>query len=330
MDTQKLVDGSYNNYVFNGFIISFIITSFFLIIGIPILRKINFGQSIREDGPQSHLIKQGTPTMGGLIIVIGFSISLILIGIINLKLKVYDILKLLIPCYIYLLIGFIDDFLIIIKKNNKGISPKFKIGLQILGLLLYYLIFLKNHNTIVNLYFTKIDLNKFYFLFVLLIYVSCTNAVNLTDGLDGLASGLLIIAFIGTLVLGLLKENLQITLYSSCLIASLLAFLIFNFNPAKIFMGNAGSLMFGSILATQFVLLEEEMMLLIIAFVFIIETLSVIIQVTYFKITKGKRIFLMAPLHHHYEKKGNSEVMVDLLFWIFGLLALMMLLIAIL
>ena len=320
----------YNNYVFNGFIISFIITSFFLIIGIPILRKIKFGQSIREDGPQNHLIKQGTPTMGGLIIVIGFSISLILIGIINLKLKVYDILKLLIPCYIYLLIGFIDDFLIIIKKNNKGISPKLKIGLQILGLLLYYLIFLKDHNTVVNLYFTKIDLNKFYFLFVLLIYVSCTNAVNLTDGLDGLASGLLIIAFIGTLVLGLLKENLQITLYSSCLIASLLAFLIFNFNPAKIFMGNAGSLMFGSILATQFVLLEEEMMLLIIAFVFIIETLSVIIQVTYFKITKGKRIFLMAPLHHHYEKKGNSEVMVDLLFWIFGLLALMMLLIAIL
>ena len=319
-----------NNYVFNGFIISFIITSFFLIIGIPILRKIKFGQSIREDGPQNHLIKQGTPTMGGLIIVIGFSISLILIGIINLKLKVYDILKLLIPCYIYLLIGFIDDFLIIIKKNNKGISPKLKIGLQILGLLLYYLIFLKDHNTMVNLYFTKIDLNKFYFLFVLLIYVSCTNAVNLTDGLDGLASGLLIIAFIGTLVLGLLKENLQITLYSSCLIASLLAFLIFNFNPAKIFMGNAGSLMFGSILATQFVLLEEEMMLLIIAFVFIIETLSVIIQVTYFKITKGKRIFLMAPLHHHYEKKGNSEVMVDLLFWIFGLLALMMLLIAIL
>ena len=164
-------DNFYNNYVFNGFIISFIITSFFLIIGIPILRKIKFGQSIREDGPQNHLIKQGTPTMGGLIIVIGFSISLILIGIINLKLKVYDILKLLIPCYIYLLIGFIDDFLIIIKKNNKGISPKLKIGLQILGLLLYYLIFLKNHNTIVNLYFTKIDLNKFYFLFVIYIFL---------------------------------------------------------------------------------------------------------------------------------------------------------------
>ena len=319
----------YNNYVFNGFLVSFIITSFFLVIGIPILRKIKFGQNIREDGPQKHLIKQGTPTMGGLIIVIGFSLSLILIGIINLNLKVYDLLKLLIPCYIYLLIGFIDDFLIIIRNNNKGISPKLKILLQVLGLLVYYSIFLKDHNTTVNLYFTKINLNKLYFFFVLLIYVSCTNAVNLTDGLDGLASGLLIIAFIGTLILGILKQNYSITLYSSCLISSLLSFLIFNFNPAKIFMGNAGSLMFGSILATQFVLLEEEMLLLIIAFVFIIETLSVIIQVTYFKITKGKRIFLMAPLHHHYEKKGNSEVMVDLLFWLFGLIALLLLIIAI-
>lgn len=319
----------YNNYVFNGFIISFIITTFFLIIGIPILRKIKFGQSIREDGPQNHLIKQGTPTMGGLFIMIGFSISLILIGITNLNLKVYDVLKLLAPCYLYLLIGFIDDFIIIIKKNNKGISPKLKILLQVIGLLIYYILFLKDHNTIVNLYFTKIDLKNLYFIFVLLIYVSCTNAVNLTDGLDGLASGLLIIAFIGTLILGLLKQHNSIVLYSSCLISSLLAFLIFNFNPAKIFMGNAGSLMFGAILATQFVLLEEEMMLLIIAFVFIIETLSVIIQVIYYKMTKGKRIFLMAPLHHHYEKKGNSEMMVDLLFWLFGILALLMLLIAI-
>jgi len=318
-----------NNYIFNGFIISFIVTAFFLIIGIPILRKVKFGQSIRQDGPQNHLIKQGTPTMGGLIILIGFSLSLILVGIIGLNLKVYDILKLLLPCYIYLLIGFIDDFLIIVKRNNKGISPTVKIVLQVFGLLIYYFVFLKDHPTTIDLYFAKLDLNKFYFMFVLLIYVSCTNAVNLTDGLDGLASGLLIISFIGTLILGLLKQNQVIVLYSSCLISSLLAFLIFNFNPAKIFMGNAGSLMFGSVLATMFVLLEEEMMLLIIAFVFIIETLSVIIQVLYFKITHGKRIFLMAPLHHHYEKKGNSEVMIDLLFWLFGLIALFILLIAI-
>lgn len=319
-----------NNYIFNGFIISFLITSFLLIIGIPILKNIKFGQSIRVDGPQSHLKKQGTPTMGGIIIILGFSISLIIIGIINLNLKTYDILKLLIPCYIYLLIGFIDDFLIILKNNNKGISPKLKIIFQILGLLIYYVIFLKDHNTVIDLFFTKVNLKKFYFLFVLLIYVSSTNAVNLTDGLDGLASGLLIICFIGTMILSILKHNNELVLFNSCVIASVLSFLVFNHNPAKIFMGNAGSLMFGSVLATQFVLLEEEMMLLIIAFVFIIETLSVIIQVLYFKITKGKRIFLMAPLHHHYEKLGNSEVMIDLLFWVFGLIALFLLLILIL
>ena len=294
------------------------------------MKNIKFGQSIRVDGPQSHLKKQGTPTMGGIIIILGFSISLIIIGIINLNLKTYDILKLLIPCYIYLLIGFIDDFLIILKNNNKGISPKLKIIFQILGLLIYYVRFLKDHNTVIDLFFTKVNLKKFYFLFVLLIYVSSTNAVNLTDGLDGLASGLLIICFIGTMILSILKHNNELVLFNSCVIASVLSFLVFNHNPAKIFMGNAGSLMFGSVLATQFVLLEEEMMLLIIAFVFIIETLSVIIQVLYFKITKGKRIFLMAPLHHHYEKLGNSEVMIDLLFWVFGLIALFLLLILIL
>ena len=164
----------------------------------------------------------------------------------------------------------------------------------------------------------------------MLIYVSSTNAVNLTDGLDGLASGLLIICFIGTMILSILKHNNELVLFNSCVIASVLSFLVFNHNPAKIFMGNAGSLMFGSVLATQFVLLEEEMMLLIIAFVFIIETLSVIIQVLYFKITKGKRNYFMAPLHHHYEKLGNSEVMIDLLFWVFGLIALFLLLILIL
>jgi len=202
--------------------------------------------------------------------------------------------------------------------------------LQIIGILLYYLIFLRNHSTTIDLYFIKVDLKNFYILFILLLYVSSTNAVNLTDGLDGLASGLLIISFIGTTALGLLKQKYDIVLFSITVIGSLLAFLIFNKNPAKIFMGNAGSLMFGSVLATIFVLLEEEMMIIIVGIVFIIETLSVIIQVLYFKITKGKRIFLMAPLHHHYEKQGNNEITIDLLFWLFGLIALILLIIVIL
>ena len=319
-----------SNYLFYGFIISFSLTTFLLILGIPILRKIKIGQSIRQDGPSTHLIKQGTPTMGGIIMLLGLSFSFIIVSIISLDLKIYNILSFLFPCYIYLLIGFVDDLIIIIKHSNEGIKPKLKILLQVIGILLYYLFFLQAHSTIINLYFIKVDLKFFYFLFILLLYVSTTNAVNLTDGLDGLASGLLIICFIGTTVLGILKEKYDIVLFSITVIGSLLSFLLFNFNPAKIFMGNAGSLMFGSILATIFVLLEEEMMLLIIGIVFVIETLSVIIQVIYYKITRGKRIFLMAPLHHHYEKKGNQEWTIDLIFWFFGFIALIFLLIVVL
>jgi phospho-N-acetylmuramoyl-pentapeptide-transferase len=300
------------------------------LLGIPILRKIKIGQSIRLEGPSTHLIKQGTPTMGGIIIMLGFSISFIIVGINKINLSFFDIFSFLFPCYIYLLIGFMDDLIIVIKHNNEGIKPKIKIMFQIIGIVFYYIIFLRNHSTEINLYFLKINLKQFYFLFILLLYVSTTNAVNLTDGLDGLASGLLIICFIGTTTLGLLYQKYDIVLFSGCVVGALLSFLIFNFNPAKIFMGNAGSLMFGSVLATIFVLLEEEMMIIIIGIVFIIETLSVIIQVLYFKITKGKRIFLMAPLHHHYEKKGNSEIVIDLLFWIFALIALFFVLIVIL
>lgn len=318
-----------NNYLFYGFLISFILTSFLFIVGIPILRNIKIRQNVRVDGPQSHLIKQGTPTMGGIIIILGLSISFILVGIIKLNLKVVDVLTFLFPAYIYLIIGFIDDYLIIIKKNNIGIKPKLKILFQIIGVIAYYILFLKNKNTIVNLYFTTIDLKYFYSLFVLLIFVSSTNAVNLTDGIDGLAGGLIVICLIGTTVLGLLKEKYDVALFSVITIGAVLSFLVYNVHPAKIFMGNSGSLMFGSILATIMILLEEELMIIIICFVFIVETISVIIQVLYFKITKGKRFFLMAPLHHHFEKLGYSEWKIDLLFWILGLMSLLLLMILI-
>lgn len=318
-----------NNYLFIGFILSFVLSTFIFIIIIPYLRKLKFGQRIRLEGPSNHFIKEGTPTMGGIIILLGFSITFILLGTLYLNLNIFNILKYLLPCYLYLIIGLIDDLLIIYQNNNKGISPKIKILLQTIGLIIYYFIFLKDHNTNINLFNISVDIKKFYFIFVLLIYISTTNAVNLTDGLDGLASGLLIICFIGTLILGILRENYNIVLLSICLLGSLLSFLIFNFNPAKIFMGNSGSLMLGAILATIMVLLEEEMLLLIIAVVFIIETMSVIIQVLYFKITKGKRIFLMAPLHHHYEKKGLNEITIDLLFWLISMISLLILIILI-
>lgn len=314
-----------NSLLFYGFLISFALSSFLLILGIPILRKMKAGQNIREDGPKTHLKKQGTPTMGGIIILIGFSIPFIILSKIYLDLNFNQIMMFLFPIYIYLIIGFIDDLLIIINKNNKGITPFHKIIMQILGVLLYYILFLKDYNTIVDLYYIEVDFKKMYFLFVLLIFLSSTNAVNLTDGLDGLASGLLIISLIGVILISLLKERLDIVLFSVCTIASLMAFLIFNHNPALIFMGNAGSLMFGAMLGNLMILIEEEMLLLIIGIVFLIETLSVIIQVTYFKITKGKRVFLMAPIHHHFEKQGMNELTVDLLLWLIGLISIIVL-----
>lgn len=319
-----------SNYLFLSFIISFTITSILLIFSIPILRNLKVGQMVREDGPKTHLSKNGTPTMGGLIMLIGYSITFILFGISFINLNVYEIFKFLFPCYIYLLIGFIDDLLIILKGNNKGLTPRVKIIMQVIGILIYYFVFLRNHSTIIDLFYVKVDLKKFYFLFVLLIFVSSTNAVNLTDGLDGLASGTLIICFIATTILGILYNNNSIVLFSVTIIASLLSFLMFNYNPAKIFMGNAGSLMFGAVLSTVFIILNEEMFILIIGIVFIIETLSVIIQVIYFKITKGKRIFLMSPLHHHFEMKGYSEVSIDLLFWLIALIASILLIFSLL
>lgn len=318
-----------NNELFIYFLISFVISIILFIIWIPIFRKLKIGQTIRIDGPEEHLKKNGTPTMGGLIMLLSFTCSFIICALVNLKLDYKSLLFYLFPIICYGLIGFIDDILIIIRHNNEGVKPLTKIIMQVFCVLIYYLLFHNYFNKTVDLFFVKIDFNNFYFLFILLIFVSTTNAVNLTDGLDGLATGLLIISFLGVLVLGILKENKIVCYYSICIIASLLAFLLFNHYPAKIFMGNVGSLMLGASLATLMIALNEEMLLLIIAFVFIVETLSVIIQVSYFKITKGKRILKMAPLHHHFEKSGYSEWQIDFIFWTVALVSIMMLLIVI-
>lgn len=314
-----------SNYLIVAFIYCFILTTILFIISIPCLRLLKFGQSIRKDGPQKHNIKKGTPTMGGLIIIIGFSIPFIIIAKTYYDITNLEILSLLVPAYIYLMIGLIDDYLIISKKNNKGISAKKKLLLQLIGIIIYYMLFLRNTNTEIKLFSKIINLGFLYSFFIILIYISSTNAVNLTDGIDGLACGLIIISLLGIIIIAKEKERNDIILYSICVISALLSFYIFNRNPAKIFMGNCGSLMFGSIIATLMISLKEELLIILIAFVFIIETLSVIIQVIYFKATNGKRIFMMAPLHHHFEYKGYSEKKIDLLFWILGLSILILL-----
>lgn len=319
-----------NNLIFLSFLLSFILSIILFIFWIPILRKLKLGQYIRLDGPQDHLKKSGTPTMGGLVMIVVIISIFIFFELYFLKDSFYNILFYILPLMLYGVIGLIDDLLIINKHNNKGISPKAKIILQCLSILIYYLIYYEKFNSIINLGIIKIDLKTFYFFFILLIFVSCTNAVNLTDGLDGLAGGTLVICFLGISILGYFKSNTSVSILSTICIGSLLGFLLFNHYPAKIFMGNTGSLMFGSLLALQMVALDEEMLLLIMASVFIIETLSVIIQVIYFKTTKGKRFFKMAPLHHHFEKNGLSEWKIDLVFWLMALVSVVFMIIVLL
>lgn len=319
-----------NNNLFITFLFGFILSTLLFVLWIPMLRKLKIGQTIRVDGPSGHLKKNGTPTMGGLVVLIAFTCTFAFVSIFILNLGFKEILFYILPLFCYGAIGLIDDILIIAKHNNKGVKPLAKVLMQLISVSVYYLIFNNKFNTIIDIGLLQIDLHNFYYLFILLIFVSTTNAVNLTDGLDGLASGLLIISFIGTFILGLLKNNQIACYYSICIIAALLGFLMFNHYPAKVFMGNVGSMMLGASLATLMVALDEEMLLLIIACVFIVETLSVIIQVIYFKITHGKRFFKMAPLHHHFEQIGYTEWQIDFIFWMCAIVALVFSLIMIL
>lgn len=302
------------------FLISFLISIFLLVFGIPVLRIIKFGQSIRGDGPKSHLSKSGTPTMGGIAIILATTISFIFIVLSKQELDNHDILLLTMPLIMYSFIGFIDDYLIVIKKNNRGISAKSKMFFQIIWAALYYYVFLdKGMSSIVSIFGFEVDLKWGYGILILLMLVSSSNAVNLSDGLDGLASGLMVIAILAVVALAVFQKNTPVLIFSICLLGALLGFLCYNFNPAKVFMGNTGSLALGATIANMFILLKMEVLLIVVGFVFVLETLSVILQVLYFKITKGKRIFKMAPLHHHYELKGYSEVEVDLIFWFLGI-----------
>lgn len=303
------------------FLFTFVLSIVLFIFFIPVLRIVKFGQSIRTDGPAKHLKKSGTPTMGGLIIILGTTISFIYLSITEIKVSNHDLLLLLIPIMMYGLIGFIDDYLIVVKKNNKGLSAKTKLFFQIIWAGIYFYLFLdKGMSSKINCFGLIIDLKWGYGILILLMLVASSNAVNLSDGLDGLASGLMIIGLSAVIILAYYQKNHPVLIFSLCLLAAILAFLCYNFNPAKVFMGNTGSLALGATLANLFILLKMEILLIIVGFVFAVEALSVIIQVTYFKITKGKRIFRMAPIHHHYELIGLNEWEVDALFWLIGII----------
>jgi phospho-N-acetylmuramoyl-pentapeptide-transferase len=296
---------------------TFICTILFGPLVIKALKRFQFGQSIREEGPASHKKKAGTPTLGGSIFLIPVLVSILFFMDLS-----NEIIFLLILMFGYALIGFIDDFIKIGMKRNLGLTSKQKLTLQIaLAAVAYWVLSLIGIDTNVFVPGTNlsIDLSWGYFLFFVFLVVGTTNATNLTDGLDGLLTGLSILAFGTFSVIAFAMGNHEIFTFTLIVLGSLLGFLFYNVNPAKVFMGDTGSLALGGGLVGIAVLTKNELLLAIIGGVFVIETLSVIIQVISFK-TRKKRVFLMTPIHHSFEQIGWSEQKVVARFWFMGLI----------
>lgn len=306
------------------FIISFIITSVLLLVSIPYLKRLKFGQSIREDGPQTHLTKTGTPTMGGLMIVIGVLITFVILSLFNTELLLNVEFWLLTLVLVgFGLLGFLDDFIKIGFKRNLGLTSLQKlIGQIVIAVIFYFVMKQYNLGTAISIPGTNIEweLGWFYAVLVIIMLVGASNAVNLTDGLDGLLAGTASVAFgaFAFIIATIQPENTMLVTFSMAIIGALLGFLIFNAHPAKIFMGDTGSLALGATIAAIAILSHLEILLVIVGGVFVIETLSVILQVISFKLT-GKRIFRMSPIHHHFELGGWSEWRVVTTFWSAGL-----------
>ena len=303
-------------------LISFIISVIITKVEIPILKR-KAGQNIREDGPQSHLSKAGTPSMGGIAIIIAASLTTIGAAVMG-KINGLGCAIILLVFVGFGLIGFFDDYLKVIKKNNLGLRAYQKFGLQtILSVILaVYLANYTEGSTSVYIPFADIYVNFgiWYIPFVVFVVLAMTNAVNLTDGLDGLASGVTAFISLFFAVAGFTYGIVTGAYFCSAMCGACLGFLVFNRNPAKVFMGDTGSLALGGGLAAAAILMKLELLLPIVGLLYVIEALSVVLQVGYFKISGGKRIFKMAPIHHHFEKCGFSEVQVVAGFWIFAVL----------
>jgi len=315
-----------NPYIFITYIFSVITAATTTKYGIKLIKKYNFLQTIRTEGPSSHLIKKNTPTMGGLFIIPIFFLILVCAKIISFKFK----LALLITIFGFFSIGFLDDYLSVKKQINLGLKSKEKLILQIF-FSSFFVIFLFNNNLIdSNLNFLNdltINLKNFIIPISIITIISLSNSVNLTDGLDGLAAGCSSIVFCGLGTEILFNDNkayLIFSLLSFCMSGLCLGFLKHNKYPAKIFMGDTGSLTIGAIIGIICVITNSYFTTFTISGIFVIEAVSVILQVSYFKITKkifrqGKRLFLMTPVHHHFELQGIREEKIVEIFWLINI-----------
>lgn len=281
---------------------------------IPKLHQLKFGQSIREEGPKSHQAKSGTPTMGGMMIILGLVVGALAAGqwSVELGLALFIVLG-------HFVIGFVDDYIKVVRKHNLGLKAKQKLlGQIIMAAMVAYF---GNLPTDLWVPFVgNVELGSFFYVLLFFVLVGTTNAVNLTDGLDGLAAGIVSVASLCFMVVCLILGNYNLAIFCAATVGACLAFLKFNYNPAKIFMGDTGSLALGGAIASMGILTHTELLLVVIGFIFVMEAMSVIIQVISFK-TTGKRVFLMSPIHHHFELKGWKETKVVHTFWCWGLLA---------
>ena len=310
-------------------LVTFVISVICGLITIPILKKLKVGQIERDDGPASHLKKQGTTTMGGIIMIISINIAVtgayIFLRYTGNEELGNKLLPLLLITIGYGMVGFIDDFKKLVLKNTEGLKPSYKMfGLLVIAVI--YVLFLlqgvhigtETYLPIVDMY-VKIPM-YLYIPFAIIVILATTNAINLTDGIDGLSSSVSAIIITCLTVIGINYQIYEISIFGSLVIGAVLGFLIFNLHPAKVFMGDTGSLMLGGVISGLILYLKMPLLLLVIAIIPVLEALSVIIQVAYFKKT-GNRIFKMAPLHHHFELSGWKENKVVIIFSLITLVA---------
>ena len=305
--------------------IGFLSSAILGLVMVPLLKKMRVGQRISVFVGETHRKKEGTPTMGGLIFIIPTLLATLLL-IITGKISYTSNLGIVLLVFIgYTFIGFLDDFLSIKKGNNEGLTVYQKLFMQVLIAIGFFYIYMRNGGQtawVVGTLKIDLELGWLYGLAILFVLVGASNAVNLTDGLDGLAGGLSAIAFIAFALISLSVGFEDIGLFSLMLVGSLMGFLVYNTHPAKVFMGDTGSLALGAVMGAIAILTHRELTLLVVASIFVVETLSVILQ-TFWVIVFKKKIFLMTPLHHHFEKLGWCETDIVKLFWVLGLVLAM-------
>ena len=319
---------------------------------VPFLHKIKFGQPIKtKDGPQWHAKKQGTPTMGGFMFIISSIVTAIagywayrLRGGVDVTDKAaldsfYRMISVVIFAALFGLIGFIDDYIKVVRKSNDGLTPKQKMALQLVFSLGFLFVLYKfgDESTRLNFGFAETpSLGIFYYILMIPVIIYLTNAVNLTDGVDGLCGSVtFVVMLIYTICCAIIKEN-ELSMFTMALAGGCLGFLVWNLNPAKCFMGDTGSMFLGAAVTGTGLVLHNHLLMLLVSLIYILEALSVVIQVSYFKYTKkkygeGRRIFKMTPIHHHFEMSGFSEYKIVITFsltsLIFGMLGVITLLI---